>query len=147
MGKIYCSECGVELDDSVKFCSSCGANLETTEISNSQSNDFIQSFEILPIIVSLLVSIVGAYILNSLNLRFPYLIIFITISAMLIGFLAHKEIKFVMSYSLIVGVILGFSMVILRISEGLSALIGVIILTMLGSFIGYFIKVKLNFNF
>ena len=146
MGKTYCTECGMELDDSVKFCSNCGANLESNEIVNTQNDDFIKSFEVMPIIVSLLVSIVGVYILNRLSLVYPHIIIFITISAMLISFLSHNEIKFVMVYSLIVGVILGFSMGLLTVvSDGLSSVIGVIILTMLGSFIGYLIKVKLNY--
>ena len=65
---------------------------------------------------------------------------------MLISFLSHNEIKSVMVYSLIVGVILGCSMGLLTVvSDGLSSVIGVIILTMLGSFIGYLIKVKLNY--
>ncbi len=146
MGKTYCTECGMELDDSVKFCSNCGANLESNEIVNTQNDDFIKSFEVMPIIVSLLVSIVGVYILNRLSLVYPHIIIFITISAMLISFLSHNEIKFVMVYSLIVGVILGCSMGLLTVvSDGLSSVIGVIILTMLGSFIGYLIKVKLNY--
>lgn len=146
MGKTYCTECGMELDDSVKFCSNCGANLESNEIVNTQNDDFIKSFEVMPIIVSLLVSIVGVYILNRLSLVYPHIIIFITISAMLISFLSHNEIKFVMVYSLIVGVILGFSMGLLTVvSDGLSSVIGVIIMTMLGSFIGYLIKVKLNY--
>lgn len=146
MGKTYCTECGMELDDSVKFCSNCGANLESNEIVNTQNDDFIKSFEVMPIIVSLLVSIVGVYILNRLSLVYPHIIIFITISAMLISFLSHNEIKFVMVYSLIVGVILGSSMGLLTVvSDGLSSVIGVIILTMLGSFIGYLIKVKLNY--
>ena len=146
MGKTYCTECGMELDDSVKFCSNCGANLESNEIVNTQNDDFIKSFEVMPIIVSLLVSIVGVYILNRLSLVYPHIIIFITISAMLISFLSHNEIKFVMVYSLIVGVILGFSMGLLTVvGDVLSSLIGVIILTMLVSCIGYLIKVKLNY--
>ena len=28
MGKIYCSECGTELDDAVNFCSNCGTPLD-----------------------------------------------------------------------------------------------------------------------
>ena len=77
MGKIYCTECGAELDESVKFCSSCGASLESNEVTHNQNNDFIQSFEIMPIIVYLIVSIVGVYILNSLYLIYPHIIIFI----------------------------------------------------------------------
>ena len=32
MGKIYCSECGSELEDTVKFCSSCGTPVDNTDI-------------------------------------------------------------------------------------------------------------------
>lgn len=146
MGKTYCTECGMELDDSVKFCSNCGTNLESNKILNSQNDDFIKSFEIMPIIVCLLVSIAGVFILSSVNLVYPYIIIFITISAMLLGFLSKNEFKFVMVYSLIVGVILGFSSGFLTVhSSGLSDVIGAIIFTMLGSFIGYLIKIKLNY--
>ena len=146
MGKIYCTECGAELDESVKFCSSCGASLESNEVKHNQNNDFIQSFEIIPIIVYLIVSIAGVYILNSLYLIYPHIIIFITLSAMIIGFLSHNEIKFVMIYSLIAGVIFGFIMeFIIQDGTGLRGVIGVILLTMLGSFIGHLIKIKLNY--
>ena len=146
MGKIYCTECGAELDESVKFCSSCGASLESSEVAHNQSNDFIQSFEIMPIIVYLIVSIVGVYILNSLYLIYPHIIIFITLSAMIIGFLSHNEIKFVMIYSLIAGVIFGFIMeFIIQDGTGLSGVMVAILLTMLGSFLGHLIKIKLNY--
>lgn len=49
MGKIYCTECGAELDDKVKFCSSCGAAInntntttkpnETTKTNKPSNND------------------------------------------------------------------------------------------------------------
>ena len=47
MGKIYCTECGAELDDSVKFCSSCGTPIDKKDITstdkitanNKDSND------------------------------------------------------------------------------------------------------------
>lgn len=32
MGKIYCTECGAELNESVKFCSSCGTPVNDTDI-------------------------------------------------------------------------------------------------------------------
>lgn len=49
MGKIYCAECGTELDESMNFCSNCCAplddkstNLTSNEIkkdSNNHSNE------------------------------------------------------------------------------------------------------------
>ena len=38
MGKIYCTECGTELDDTVKFCSSCGALVDNND-KMADSND------------------------------------------------------------------------------------------------------------
>lgn len=41
MGKIYCTECGTELEDTVKFCSSCGTpinNKNVTPKSNKVEN-------------------------------------------------------------------------------------------------------------
>lgn len=38
MGKIYCTECGTELDDKVKFCSSCGAPIDDNN-NTTESND------------------------------------------------------------------------------------------------------------
>lgn len=43
MGKIYCTECGAELDDSVKFCSKCGNKLDKTI--NSKSNELKEDID------------------------------------------------------------------------------------------------------
>ena len=55
MGKIYCTECGTELNDSVKFCSSCGASIdhknidptsnESPERNKSLNNDSVENKE------------------------------------------------------------------------------------------------------
>lgn len=42
MGKIFCTECGTELDDSVKFCSNCGTPINkesTSDNSKAETNN------------------------------------------------------------------------------------------------------------
>ena len=55
MGKIYCTECGTELEDTVKFCSSCGTPIDKKNITpksnevenkNKTSNEGINVKEI-----------------------------------------------------------------------------------------------------
>ena len=41
MGKIFCEECGTELDDSMNFCSNCGTQIGDENI-NSDSNEKIE---------------------------------------------------------------------------------------------------------
>ena len=38
MGKIFCTECGEELDDSVMFCSKCGNPIESDKSNNTKQN-------------------------------------------------------------------------------------------------------------
>ena len=38
MGKIYCTECGTELDDTVKFCSNCGTQVDADIVSNTNES-------------------------------------------------------------------------------------------------------------
>ena len=38
MGKIYCTECGAELNESSAFCSKCGNPIDSDEKSNAKSN-------------------------------------------------------------------------------------------------------------
>lgn len=37
VGKIYCTECGTELDESVKFCSECGSKIGNTNSNNDKT--------------------------------------------------------------------------------------------------------------
>lgn len=39
MGKIYCSHCGAELDDSYVFCSNCGVAIESDDITETNENN------------------------------------------------------------------------------------------------------------
>ncbi len=39
MGKIFCEECGTELDESMNFCSNCGISLGDDENTSSTSNE------------------------------------------------------------------------------------------------------------
>ncbi len=39
MGKIYCTECGKELEDTVKFCSSCGTPINKKDIPPKSNED------------------------------------------------------------------------------------------------------------
>ena len=38
MGKIYCTECGTQLDDSALFCSKCGASVESDDVNGAKTN-------------------------------------------------------------------------------------------------------------
>lgn len=42
MGKIYCTECGTELEDTVKFCSGCGSQVDNGNI-NTNSKEAIDN--------------------------------------------------------------------------------------------------------
>ena len=42
MRKIYCTECGAELEDTVKFCSSCGASVDNNN-KTTNSNEVINN--------------------------------------------------------------------------------------------------------
>ncbi len=42
MGKIYCTECGTELDDSAIFCSKCGASVESDDVTNAKTNTSVK---------------------------------------------------------------------------------------------------------
>lgn len=38
MGKIYCTECGTQLDDFALFCSKCGASVESDDVNGAKTN-------------------------------------------------------------------------------------------------------------
>lgn len=142
MGKIYCTECGAELDDSVKFCSSCGKNVKGDAPINS-SDEFIEKIEIIPIIVGVLIPIIIGYLILSLYLPQQYIILIAIASSLLMGLLCHESIKFAIIYGVIAGTIVGFILSYWNFGVNLGAVMLFMIIMTLGSFIGKIIREKI----
>ncbi|WP_292608610.1 zinc ribbon domain-containing protein [Methanobrevibacter sp. UBA188] len=141
MGKIYCTECGAELDDSVKFCSSCGKNVKGDAPINS-SDEFIEKIEIIPIIVGVLIPIIG-YLIFSSYLPQQYIILIVIASSLLMGLLCHESIKFAIIYGVIAGIIVGFILSYWNLGVEFGAVMLFMIIMTLGSFIGKIIREKI----
>ena len=73
MGKIYCSECGSEHDDSDSFCEKCGKpliNTKTTTIQNNRlSNDKIIVIAVIGVIILISVGILASGVLTPTPLK------------------------------------------------------------------------------
>lgn len=142
MGKIYCTECGAELDDSVKFCSVCGKIVGDNAPINS-SDEFIEKIEIIPIIVGALIPIISGYLIVSLYLPHQYVMPIVVVSSILMGFLCRESIKFAVIYGVIVGVIVGFILSYLEFGVKLEEVLLFMIVITLCSGIGKFIREKI----
>ncbi len=114
MGKIYCTECGAEMKDSVKFCSNCGSNISDTNSNNDKvtsnagsTNDIIKRIE-LPIFIGGLISIFFFFFI--MGIWNPFFVAFggfigsigIIICSFLMGYLSDETIIFVLAYAIII---------------------------------------------
>lgn len=166
MGKIYCTECGTELDDSVKFCSNCGTSLsdendtsnssnEIINISNFNANEVISKIKILPIAVGCILTYVF-YILGytgvfgismSVDMLFPkgvaYSILFGTFIA---GLLYKDSFLYALIHGLIIALIMEFFFLFTSyIAVGHDEFYFLCIIAgLFGSFIGNIIRTKID---
>ncbi|WP_292885830.1 zinc-ribbon domain-containing protein [Methanobrevibacter sp. UBA212] len=167
MGKIYCTECGTELDDSVKFCSSCGtslsnvdseSNFKSNELINTNNfnpNDIINKIKILPIIVGCILTFVfyflgygGAFGTSmSIDMLFPngvaYSILF---GSFIAGLLYKDSVLYALIQGLIISLIMEFFFLFttnIAVGHGEFYLL-CIIAGLFGSFIGCLIRTKIK---
>lgn len=165
MGKIYCSECGTQLDDSVKFCSNCGTPLsdEYTPLNRNKginidsftTNDIMSNIEILPIAVGCILTFVF-FILGSsgllggsmyISMMFPegvaYSLLFGSFFA---GLLYKKSILFALIHGLLIAIIMEFFFIFTTyIAVGHDEFYFLCIIAgLLGAFIGNFIITKIK---
>ena len=165
MGKIYCSECGTQLDDSVKFCSNCGTPLSDEyaplnrnngiNIDSFTSNDIMSNIEILPIAVGCILTFVF-FILGSsrllgesmfISMMFPtgvaYSLLFGSFFA---GLLYKKSLLFALIHGFLIAIIMEFFFIFTTyIAVGHDEFYFLCIIAgLLGVFIGNFIITKIK---
>lgn len=147
MGKIYCTECGEELNDTVKFCSSCGTKLNNDNqnnnvVTNDDSIDnFMEKIETTPLLIGIAMVVVF-HLLGIFTGNFTVLFA-ITIAPFVVGYLSNESIKIVMSYA----ILLAFVSVILfcMFPNGFAdteEILLIFVFMFLFTFVGNFIKLK-----
>lgn len=167
MGKIYCSECGIESDDSVKFCSNCGKPLndenetfnsinESNNKNISINNDMLGKIKVLPIVVGCVLSFVLWILavndifgvefsaLMSVSDYIPFCILFGSLFA---GFLCKDSFIIALIYGLIISIVvelvfLYFSIYFVIWHDNFY-FVG-IMAGLLGTFVGNFIRTKIK---
>ncbi len=154
MGKIYCSNCGTELDDSDKFCSSCGniVNGDMSDNQNIRENNenltFMERIEIIPLIIGILFCVICQIIASVLPYQSQSIVVLLgfAIGSFLMGYLSNESITFVLCYAVFTAIIsflvywLFFSTRFFHLADILLPLF----LTVVFSFIGNLIKIKLK---
>ena len=164
MGKIFCTECGTELNDSVKFCSNCGTPLndENDSFKSNKSinngftiDDLMTKIQILPIVFGCILTII-LWILGSVgvfglyldvDMLFPkgvaYCILF---SSLVAGYLCKESAQIALIHGLLIAIIMEFFFLFTTdIAVGHSEFYFLCIIAgIFGSFIGNFIRTKVK---
>ena len=146
MGKIYCTECGTELDESVKFCSSCGVPVDNNTLvsKNKTAEGIMQRIETKLLLLGILIGIVFqllSAVMGNGSIFLAYII-----APFIVGYLSNESIKLVMIYA----VILAFIYTILyflfpaTLFVELEHIIVIFVFMFLFAFVGNLIKVKLK---
>ncbi|WP_406536995.1 zinc-ribbon domain-containing protein [Methanobrevibacter sp.] len=166
MGKIYCTECGTELDDSVKFCSNCGTALSdennaskptNNELINTNfnANEIISKIEILPIVIGCILTYIF-YILGyagvfgmsmSIDMLFPKGVAYSILFGSLIAGLLYKDsVIYAIIHGLIIAIIMEFFFLFTSyIAVGHDEFYFLCIIAgVFGSFIGNLIRTKIK---
>lgn len=145
MGKIYCTECGTELDDSVKFCSSCGTSVNNNHsVSKVDSTDDIMErietkLLVLGIILVVVFHVIGIFTYN------VTILLAITLVPFIVGYLSNESIKLVIIYAILLSFV--SNILYCMFPNGfisMQFMVLIIIFMILFSFMGNFIKVKLK---
>ena len=153
MGKIYCTECGAELDESVKFCSSCGNVIDNNiphnqNVSNNVGNaSIMERIEIMPLIIGILFCVgcqVIAFLLPYQSQAIVVLFGFF-VGSFLMGYLSNESFVFVLGYAVFTAMV-SFLVYEMFLSNWfyLTDLLLPLFLTIVFSFIGNLVKVKLK---
>ena len=142
MGKIYCSKCGTELEDTVKFCSNCGNNLTNNTLPSNIDKDkeIVDNIELLPLGVGILLGFLIMWGASSSHI--PFGLLSIIVAPFIHGFMSTVSFKYVIISSIVLGVILTF--ISSFINTGFY-LIGITCITVIFSVIGKFMRIKLNY--
>lgn len=106
MGKIYCTECGTELDSSAKFCSSCGTsvnnnanNVKDIVINDDSIDGLMDKIELSTLLTGVIIVVIchlAGIFTGNLTVIFA-----ITVAPFLVGFLSDGSIKLVMVYAML----------------------------------------------
>lgn len=146
MGKIYCTECGAELEDTVKFCSSCGASVDNNAVVSKDESveGIMQRIETKLLFLGILIGIVFqllSSVIGNGSIFLAYII-----APFIVGYLSNESIKIVMIYA----AILSFIYTILyflfptTLFVELEQIIAIFVFMFLFTFVGNLIKVKLK---
>ena len=154
MGKIYCSECGNELDDSVKFCSNCG-NVIDDNHSNNQNVSYkgsnatiMERIEIIPLVIGILFCVICQVIAYMLPYQSQANVVLLGffIGSFLMGYLSNESIVFVFGYAVLTAII-SFLVYWIFLSGGffdLTLILLPLFFTIVFSFMGNLVKAKLK---
>lgn len=144
MGKIYCTECGVELDDTVKFCSKCGSEV-TNSSNNNISKGNLKYDKIGYFILSLVISVILWVVLEA-HYDFYKIYAVVLIGSFIGGFLIKESIKFsIVEGMLISGLFIALLLCIVQpITFPFDLVIFSIILGGIGAPLGSFLREKVN---
>ena len=154
MGKIYCTECGAELEDTVKFCSSCGKVIDNNtphnqSVSNNVDNaSIMERIEIVPLLIGILFCVCCQVIAFMLPYKSQAIVIFIGffVGSFLMGYLSNESYVFVLGYAVFTAII-SFLVYWIFLSNRFFYLIDLLLplfFTIVFSFIGNLVKVKLK---
>lgn len=164
MGKMYCSECGTQLDDSVKFCSNCGTplNNENEAFKSNESlntnftiDEIMTKIQILPIVVGCILTIflfilgnVGVFGISlEVAMMFPKGVAYcILVSSLVAGYLCKESVKIALIHGLLIALIMEFFFLFTTyIAVGHPEFYFLCIIAgIFGSFIGNFIRTKVK---
>lgn len=147
MGKNYCTKCGSQLKDSDKFCSNCG-NIINDNTSNSGDLTIMERIEIVPLGMGILFCVLSLVIAFLVPYHYQTMVLFLglVIGSFLMGYLSNESILIVLGYAILISIItfliswLSFSGGFFHMSDFFMPLF----LTIIFSFFGNFVKVKLK---
>lgn len=146
MGKIYCWNCGAELNDSVKFCSKCGTKLDDNNVTseNKSLEGIMERIEakllIMGVVIGIIFQLLSPVIGNG-SIFLAYII-----APFVVGYLSQESIKLVMIYAFILSLfytILYFMFPPTLFIE-MEHILMIFVFIFLFSFVGNFIKIKLK---
>ena len=146
MGKNYCTKCGSQLKDSDKFCSNCG-NIINDNTSNSDDLTIMERIEIVPIAICILFYLMALIISFAVPYRYQiYVLPIFLIGIFLMGYLSNESISFVLGYAVLISIIVFLSYWLFFPTGffSLSDFLVPLFLTVVFSFFGNFVKVKLK---
>lgn len=144
MGKMYCTECGTELDSSAKFCSKCGTSVNNNlSASNDDSVEGIMerletNILIIGVVILIVLQLFGVFTKSSY-------IFGVIIAPFIVGYLSNESIKLVMVYAVLLAFVsfILYSMFPMGFIH-IETILMLFVFSILFSFVGNLIKIKLK---